>query len=314
MKRVFKLFAWLLLALAVLCGAFIIAYREPDRSVEELKARWAKPPSQFVEVAGMQIHLRDEGTAEGVPLVLLHGTGASLHTWDGWTEALKGKRRIIRFDLPAFGLTGPSPDGNYTIENYARFVVGVLDHLGVKRCVLAGNSLGGYVAWSTALLHPARVERLILVDSAGYPFEAKSVPLGFKLARTPVLNKLLEDVLPRGIVEDSVKNVYGDPSKVTPELVDRYFDLTTRQGNRKALVERFEQTQPGALAERVHELELPTLIIWGGKDRLIPPELARRFQREIAGSELVLFPELGHVPQEEGPAETAAAVEKFLIR
>jgi pimeloyl-ACP methyl ester carboxylesterase len=221
---------------------------------------------------------------------------------------------VIRYDLPAFGLTGPSPDSSYTIENYARIVVAVLDSLQVDRCVLVGNSLGGYVAWATAVLYPDRVERLVLVDASGYPFQSQSVPIGFKIARTPVLNKLMKDVLPRKVVENSVKNVYGDPSRVTPGLVDRYFDLTTRAGNRQALAERFRQTQPGSLAQRGPELKLPTLILWGGRDRLIPPEIGDRFHQEIAGSKLVRFNELGHVPQEEDPARTVKALKEFLVQ
>ena len=315
MKRAAKILGLTLLVLLLAAGALIVAYRVPDRSVEDLKARWAPPPSQFVAVAGMQMHLRDEGPREDpVPIVLLHGTSASLHTWEGWVEVLKVGHRVIRFDLPAFGLTGPSPDGNYTIDNYARVVVAVLDELGVDRCVLGGNSLGGYVAWATAVLHPQRVADLVLVDAAGVPFESQSVPIGFRIARTPVLNRLMEQVLPRSVVESSVKNVYGDPSKVTPELVDRYFELTTREGNRRALAERLRQTQPGPLAERIGELKQPTLILWGGKDRLIPPDIGERFHREIAGSKLVRFDDLGHVPQEEDPTRTAAAVEEFLAQ
>lgn len=203
---------------------------------------------------------------------------------------MQGQKRVISFDMPGFGLTGPAPDGNYSIENYVAFVTAVLDQLDVQNCVLAGNSLGGYVAWATALAHPERVQRLILVDSSGYPYNSSSVPLAFRIARTPVLGSLLGPVLPRSIVEKSVANVYGDPTKVTPELVDRYYDLTTRAGNRQALVQRFKQTQPGSLAAHVAELKMPTLILWGGKDRLIPPELAKRFNEEIAGSQLVVFP------------------------
>jgi len=315
MRRVFKLVGWLFLLLVVAAVIFIVVNRVPDRSVEELKARWAQSPSQFVEIAGMQVHLRDEGPREdSMPIVFLHGTSSSLHTWDGWVNALKDEHRVIRFDMPAFGLTGPSPDNNYTIENYSRIVVAVLDNLQIDHCVLAGNSLGGYVAWATAVLHPGRVERLILIDASGYPYQAQSVPIGFKIARIPVLNRLMEEVLPRGIVESSVKNVYGNPSLVTPELIDRYFDLTTRAGNRQALVERFRQTQPGSLAKLVPELKLPTLILWGGRDRLIPPDIGDRFHKEIVGSKLVHFNELGHVPQEEDPTRTVAALKEFLAQ
>ena len=284
----------------------------PDRPVSELKSRWAQAPSQFVAVGGMQVHLRDEGPRDDpTPIVLLHGTSASLHTWQGWTEALRGQRRVIRFDLPGFALTGPHPQDDYSIDAYARFVVAMLDQLGVQKVVLGGNSLGGQIAWATAAANPQRVERLVLVDSAGYPFEPKSIPIGFKIARIPALAPLMQNTLPRGMVESSVRNVYGDPAKVTPELVDLYYDMTVREGNRRALGKRLAQPMASA-PERIASLKMPTLIIWGGQDRLIPPDNAAKFAKDIAGSELVMFDALGHVPHEEDPAATVAAAKKFL--
>jgi pimeloyl-ACP methyl ester carboxylesterase len=313
MKLATKIIAGVLLLVAGALGAAFVAWRVPDQPVSALQAKWAPPPSQFIAVRGMQLHLRDEGPRDDpMPIVLLHGTGASLHTWDGWTRELERERRVIRFDLPGFGLTGPSPDGVYTIESYVDTVLAVADALHLQRFVLAGNSLGGYVAWATAVLHPERVDRLILVDTAGYPFQSQSVPLAFRIARTPILNRLMRDVLPRTIVASSLRDVYGDPSRVTPDLVDRYFDLATRAGNRAALVARFDQTQPGSLAERVHEIQVPTLILWGDKDRLIPLEFGERFARDIPDSQLVVFEALGHVPHEEDPARTVAAVLPFI--
>ena len=284
----------------------------PDKPVETLKDRWAKLPSQFVEVRGMQVHLRDEGPRDDpAPIVLLHGTSASLHTWQGWAEALRGQRRVIRFDLPGFALTGPQPQGDYSIDAYVRLVVAVLDRLGVQRAVLAGNSLGGQIAWATAAAHPSRVERLVLVDAAGYPFEPKSIPVGFRIARLPALAPLIQHTLPRSIVENSVRNVYGDPDKVTPALVDLYYDMTLREGNRRALGLRMALPR-ATHAERIGDLKVPTLILWGGQDRLIPPENAARFAKDIAGSQLVMFDTLGHVPHEEDPTATVAAVKRFL--
>ena len=315
MRVLAKAFAILLLAAAMLVAGFVAVNWAPDRPVSELKARWAPLPSDFVSVEGMAVHFRDEGARDDpAPIVLLHGTSASLHTWEGWSRALTANRRVIRFDLPGFGLTGPTPDGDYTIERYARFVTAMLDELGVRRCVLAGNSLGGQVAWVTALIATERVEKLILVDAAGYPLQSTSVPIGFRIARLPVLNKLAQFTLPRRVIEASLTNVYGDPRKVTPELVDLYFAMTVRAGNRQALAQRFSQIVPGALTERIPALKQPTLILWGGRDRLIPPEHGQRFQREIAGSRLIVFPDLGHVPHEEDPAGTVAAVQQFLAR
>jgi pimeloyl-ACP methyl ester carboxylesterase len=312
-----KIFVWILagaaVAAALFVAAFVVVNWAPDRPLSALTARWAPPPSVFIDVAGMKVHTRDEGVRDDPnPIVLLHGTSASLHTWEGWVEALKERRRVIRFDLPGFGLTGPSSDGNYTIESYVRFVTTMLDRLGVQRCVLAGNSFGGYVAWATALAQPHRVDKLILVDAGGYPLSASALPLGFRIAQWPVVNHLFETMLPRSLIETSVRAVYGDPNKVTPELVDRYYELTLREGNRKALAQRFVQARSGELVARVPELKLPTLILWGGRDGLIPPEAAARFHREISGSRLVVFDDLGHVPHEEDPDRTVAAVKDFL--
>ena len=312
-RGLLRALAWIAAAIALAAAGLVAFSWAPDRPVADLAPRWATPPSVFLEVDGLRVHLRDEGPRDDPsPLVLLHGTSASLHTWDGWAAALGPRRRVIRFDLPGFGLTGPFPDADYRPERYLRFMRALLDRLGVARCVLAGNSFGGQVAWMTALDQPQRVEKLILVDAAGYPFRSASVPLGFRLARVPVLNRLMSVVLPRALVAASVRNVYGDPAKVTPALVDRYYEITLREGNRDALVRRFAQFPSGPEAARIAELRLPTLILWGGRDRLIPPADAERFHRDIAGSTVALFPALGHVPHEEDPSGTAAAVSAFL--
>lgn len=311
---------WLLrlLGLLLMASALAVALsRAPDRPAESLVARWAPSPSDFIEVKGQVVHLRDEGPrGDPLPLVLLHGTSASLHTWDGWVAAIKPSRRVIRFDLPGFGLTGPFAGSyardDYRGDTYARFVIDMLDALRVPRAVIGGNSLGGEVAWRVATLAPARIERLILVDATGYRFEPESVPLGFRIARVPVLNRLGEHLLPRALVAASVAAVYGDPTRVTEALVDRYFELTLREGNRRALGLRMQQLDPGDDAVRLQSLAMPTLVLWGGRDRLIPPAIAARFAADIRGARLVTFPDLGHVPQEEDPPRTVQPVLEFL--
>ena len=191
MKIALRILGVGVIALLVFAVAGIIATWAPDRTVESLKARWAQAPSQFVEVAGMQVHVRDEGPRDDPrPIVLLHGTSASLHTWDGWTAELSKTRRVIRFDLPAFGLTGPHPQNDYSITGYVTFVIAVMDKLGVQRFALGGNSLGGQIAWATAVAAPSRVSALVLVDAGGYAFKPTSVPIGFRVARIPGLRRV----------------------------------------------------------------------------------------------------------------------------
>ena len=305
-------------ALLLVTALALALSRAPDRPVETLVARWALPPSDFVDVRGQVVHLRDEGPRDDpLPLVLIHGTSASLHTWEGWAAALKGQRRVISFDLPGFGLTGPfagqyTPD-DYHGDTYARFVLDLLNALQVPRAVVGGNSLGGEVAWRLAVMAPDRVAALVLVDAAGPAFTPESVPLGFVVASLPMVNRVAEWVLPRSLVAHSVASVYGDPTRVTPELVDRYFELTLRDGNRRALGQRMQHWVIGEGAGQIARITQPTLILWGGRDRLIPLAAGQHFQQQIAGSRLVVFDDLGHVPQEEDPARTVAPVKEFLL-
>ena len=292
--------------------ASLVATWAPDKSVAELSVRWAQAPSQFVMVDGLQVHLRDEGPRDDpVPIVLIHGTSDSLHTWDGWAEVLVRQRRVIRFDLPGFGLTGPNNDNDYSTARYVKFVAAVLDHLGVRKCVLVGNSLGGQVAWEAAVNMPQRVRQLVLMDAAGYPFHPTTLPLAFRLARSQVTRWLLQYVLPRGLVQGSLRNVVGDPSKVTPELVDRYYDMALRSGNRRALGYRMNEELTVDPAP-IKTLALPVLIMWGGRDRLIPLQFGQQFARDIAGSRLVVFEDLGHLPQQEDPLRTVREFQRFL--
>ena len=309
-----KTFRWLLLVVLLVLAAGLALSWAPERSVDSLKARWAPAPSRFMALQGMQVHLRDEGPRDDPePIVLIHGTSASLHTWDGWAQALRGQRRVIRMDLPGFGLTGPAPDGDYRMTRYADFIAALLDQLGVRRAVLAGNSLGGGVAWRTAVQHPDRVSRLVLVDASGYPLQSTSVPLGFRLAQIGWLKPVMGQLLPRRMIESSVRNVYANPDKVTPELVDRYYELTLRAGNRESLTQRMKLRETDAQAAGlIKTIRQPTLILWGAQDRLITEPSGQRFHQDITGSQYVVLDGLGHVPQEEDPARSVAEVLKFL--
>jgi pimeloyl-ACP methyl ester carboxylesterase len=323
----------------LLAGALALSWA-PDLPVEALTERWASAASgsRFINVQGLQVHVRDEGVrTDAEPIVLLHGTAASLHTWDGWAAELAKTRRVIRFDLPGFGLTGPHegklqglradvPAADYSTGMQVRFVLAALDALGVTQpVVLGGNSLGGQVAYEAALQAPGRVSRLILVDAAGYPFEYESMPLVFRIAlhtdKVPGLAWNMEHTLPRAIVGMSARNVYGDPSRVSEALVDRYEELALRAGNRRSLQWSLQQSwaareQPAgtmpAVSARLRQIKQPTLILWGRKDRLIPPMYGEQFAKDISGSKLVMFDTLGHVPHEEDAAQTVAAVQAFL--
>jgi len=294
-------------------AAVVTATWEPDRQLGKLVARWAPSPSAFIELDGMQVHVRDTGPRDDpAPIVLLHGMASSLHSWEGWQTALSGQRRVITVDLPGFGLTGPSAQGEYRIEAYTRFTLRLLDALGVKRVILGGNALGGEVAWQTALLAPDRVKKLILVDADGHQISQFSQPVAFTIAGARGLRWISERILPRSVIASSVRNVFGDPSKVSQTLIDRYFELNLRVGNRRALFQRMDQAESGAMQQRIHQIKQPTLVLWGAKDGMVPVAFADQFCAEISRCTKVIFPELGHLPQEENPAATLVPVRAFL--
>ncbi|MCA0931796.1 alpha/beta hydrolase [Lutimonas saemankumensis] len=313
MKSLGKIVKALLLILGVLILVMSLFFGQKDLSLEELKSTYAQPPSQFETMDGMQVHFRDEGNAKGkTPIVLIHGTGASLHTFDIWTGQLKKEYRVIRMDLPGFGLTGPFPDRNYSMERYTMFLKAFLTRRGVSKCILGGNSLGGAIAWQFAAKNPDRVEKLILIDAAGYPMESESRPIAFTLARIPLLNKALTYITPRSMVRSSVENVYADKSKVSDALVERYFKLTLRAGNRQALVDRMAMENDMKKADRIKDIVQPTLVLWGQQDRLIPVENAHRFHKDLPNSQLVILSNSGHVPMEESPDESLNSLLNFL--
>ena len=293
--------------------AFILLFVDRDIPLNELKIKYANSSSSFIAVNGMDVHFRDEGLqTDTIPIVLIHGTGSSLHTFNEWSDRLKKSHRVIRMDLPAYGLTGPFPDGNYTMAHYTAFLKDFLTALNIKKCVLAGNSLGGAIAWNFTLEQPSMVTKLILIDASGYPIASKSVPIAFSLAKIPVINKLLSFITPRFLVRASVENVYFDSSKVTDLVVERYFNLTLRAGNRKAFVDRLKTPKDTSTYNNIKYIQQPTLILWGSQDLLIPVENAYKFQEDLPNNTLVILENTGHTPMEESPLESLAPVINFL--
>ena len=313
MKTILKLLKYTFLLILFLAIGFLAFNWKNDVSVEDLKKKYANSESEFVEIDDMQVHYRDQGLAmDSIPIVLIHGTGASLHTWEGWISELKNEHRIITLDLPAYGLTGPNQTGDYSQDFYVSFMEKFLSKLSIKRCILGGNSLGGSITWAFALEHPARVSKMILVDAGGYPMVSKSVPIAFQIARMPVIGNLFKYVLPHSIIEKSLQNVYVHDERITPELIERYYDLASREGNRKAFLDRMKASISNDKYLKIKTLIMPTLIIWGQQDGLIPTDIADKFHQDLANDTMVVFKDLGHTPMEEDPASTVKAVKEFL--
>lgn len=306
---------WIGLLVGMAVSVFVWAAWEPDRQLGQLLARWAPEPSTFLELDGMQVHMRDTGPRnDPTPIVLLHGMASSLHSFEGWQTSLQDRRRVISVDLPGFGLTGPSPQGDYRIDAYTRFVLRLLDTLGVKHVVLVGNALGGEIAWQTAVLAPERVRKLVLIDSDGYPPAVLSMPAAFQVASMRGMRWVSERILPRAMVATSLRSAFGSDEKVTPDKIDRYFELNLRVGNRRALFQRMDQAQFGASSALIRRVQQPTLVIWGERDEMISPEHGSLFCQDIPHCQLVSFSGLGHLPQEEDAERTLRPLRDFLAK
>lgn len=278
-----------------------------DIPLEVLKERYTNSESKFIAIGELQVHYRDEGS--GPPLVLVHGTSASLHTWDVWTATLKDQFRVIRMDIPAFGLTGPNAAHDYSINAYCHFLKSFLEVLEVDTCYLAGNSLGGDIVWNFAERNPEIAKRAILIDAAGYKHK---LPFVMKLAASPI-GPLFKNITPRYIVSRSVHEVYGDDSKIKDSIIDLYYDMTLREGNRDAFIAK-SSLKRVYHTDRLSNIEIPTLILWGEADIWIDTTYAYKFHKDLPNSELIIYPGAGHIPMEEIPLITAEDARRFLLK
>ena len=313
MKRFFKWFA--IIVLAVIVGGLAVGYT-PDTDPAAMKAKYSSAASQFFALEpGLAVHVRDEGKRDGPALVLIHGSNASLQTWEPWVKRLGGKYRIISLDLPGHGLTGAHPGGVYDYPVFVDVVDKVMVRLGVTHAVIGGNSMGGGATWMYALAHPEKTDGLILVDAAGAPqWQSRKTPIGFRLVRMPVVKNLAKIITPRSIFASSLKTSVYDPALATDAMIDRYWELNRYPGNREASMRRFAYAHNNhpATKEMLSRIKAPVLILWGQEDNLIPVKSANWFADALPGSKLIIYPKVGHAPMEEVANQSAADVDAWL--
>ena len=313
-----RVFVGLLLVFAVLAAILAAVLYTPDLPRETLVAKYGSPASQFVAVPdGATVHLRDQGPREAPVLVLLHGSNASLHTWEPLVAALPD-RRIISLDLPGHGLTGPVPGAPYSHHAMAEFTLKLLDQMGLERFALAGNSMGGGVALALAAKAPTRVTQLILVDSSGARLrkgEGRRTdrPLAFRLAGNPVFAVVAQKFTPRFLASQGLEKSFSDQRYVTEAMIDRYHDLARYPCSRKATMQRFAAyVTDGPPIFDFDRITAPTLVIWGEEDHLIPVESVAFFEQRLPVTDRLVLPGVGHLPQEEAVQAVAKAIDRFL--
>jgi pimeloyl-ACP methyl ester carboxylesterase len=300
----------LLLSVVSLVGAGAWLYT-PDKSRAMLEAKYAGSPSEFLHVAGLRLHVRDTGPKDAPVLILLHGFGSSLQTWEPWARILSEGHRVIRLDLPGFGLTGPDATGDYSDARSIYVLAGLMDALSLARVTLIGNSLGGKLAWTFAAENPQRVKKLILISPDG--FASRGFEYG-KKADVPLFVRLLPYMLPAALVRANLAAAYGDATALRDDVVARYRDLMLAPGVRRAMIARMEQVELEPPELLLRRIQAPTLLVWGERDAMIPFSNAGDYMKAVGDCRLVSFPELGHVPQEEAPARALASVQEFLAQ
>jgi pimeloyl-ACP methyl ester carboxylesterase len=306
MKRIFLILAGLVLALLLAAGAWAWA---PDLPRAQLESRWAAPPSRFEAVLGTRLHIRETGPRDGPAVILLHGFGSSLHTWEDWAEGLQDRFRVVRIDIPGFGLTGPDPSGDYSDARSIALIAALMDRLGIARASIVGSSMGGRIAWAFAAAEPDRVEKLVLMAPDG--FASPGLDYG-KAAKVPLAARLLPWVLPPALLRMSLAPAYADAAAMTEARVERYGAMLRAPGVRQAILDRMGDhvlVPPEPILRRIRA---PVLLAWGEQDRMVPVTNAADYQREIPQARLVTWPGIGHVPMEEDPARTLREVRAFL--
>ncbi|MBY4636122.1 alpha/beta hydrolase [Sphingopyxis sp. XHP0097] len=304
--------------LAALVAGFVLLLT-PDTDREAMIAKYGGPDAAFAAgPAGQRIHYRDQGKRDGPVIILLHGSNASLHTWGPMVARLGADYRVVTLDLPGHGLTGATPDRDYGAAGMMAAVDVVAAKLSLDRFILGGNSMGGWVAWRYALARPENVEALLLLDASGMPLRKGEKPpesnIGFRILEYPLGRWLATRITPRALVEQSLRGSVSEEAFIDEAMIDRYWELLRFPGNREATVIRARTDREAHMAAKAGDIAVPTLILFGSEDRLINSTAAQSFAERIAGSEVVLLEGIGHLPMEEAPDRTAAAIADFLTR
>ena len=269
---------------------------EPDLGFAELQKRYGSTSSNVVNVDGMRIHYKDTGPQDAPVLLFLHGFGSSLQTWDVWAVTLEQKYRVIRLDLPGFGLTGPSSSNDYSELNDVNTLTQFVDKLGVSELSVIGHSMGGKIAWTFAAAHPDRVKALVLMAPDGFP---QPEAIGTKPYAMPAIMGLMKYCLPRYFVRKFIEPAFANESALDDKMVSRYHDMLRAPGVRAAILERGNQTIYTDPVPRLKKIKAPTLLLWGEEDKMIPSSNATSYAGVLAQSKTVFIPKLGHLLHEE---------------
>lgn len=304
-------------AIAAIIAVLLVTLSTPDGDAVAMRAKYGGATPAFARTPdGMSVHYRDEGCRHCPAILLLHGSNASLQTFEPLVRNLGDRFRLISYDQPGHGLTGPHPRDDYSAQGMFEAIAAVVEATGLEKFAIAGNSMGGWVAWRYALAKPQSISALVLIDSSGAPpspnAEKPRLYLGARIMRSSAGRFLAQFFTPRSVIRRSLLDSVAKDARVTEEMVDRYWELLRYPGNRRAAGLLAAADREPGYGQRLSEITVPTLILWGAEDRVIPPDNAKTFHEMIPNSDLQVFDGVGHLAMEEAPGRTAAAIDGFL--
>jgi pimeloyl-ACP methyl ester carboxylesterase len=304
-----RLLLYIPLLLVLLLCILITLWWRPDLDVDYLENKYAQESSRFMNIEGVRLHYRDSGNPNLPAIVLIHGFGASLHTWEAWAQDLQKDFRVIRFDLPGFGLTGPEPMQNYSDDRVNALLIKLLDTANIQKVTMIGNSIGGRIAWYFAAKHPERTEKLVLISPDGF----KSPGISYNnQPEIPWYLNSIKYIFPQFLFKQNLELAYTNPSVLTETLFERYYELALYPGNRQAMLDRMRATVLKDPQSFLKEIHCPTLLLWGDNDRMIPLSNAQDYLRLMPQASLQVLPNIGHLPQEESANMSLPFLREFL--
>ena len=305
--KALKIIALALISLILLAALYLWT---PDKSKAELEKIYGSPKNAYVSALGVNLHYQDTGPSKNaIPIVFLHGFGASLQTWETWAQALSEDYRVISVDLPGFGLTGEDPSGIYTDQRSVEVLEAFLKELKITKVVLVGNSMGGKFAWQFAARYPNQVAKLVLISPDGYA--SPGIEYG-KKPDVPAIADLYRYFFSKTFLAMNLEPAYANPKTLNDALVNRYYDLMLAPGVRGAILARMQQTVLQDPVPSLASIQVPTLLIWGEKDAFIPISNSNDYLKVMPNAKRVSLPNIGHLPQEEQPSIGLAALKEFL--
>ena len=307
------------IAIAVILGILLLFYsmikldiRYPsDISKESIEAKYLLESSDFIEIDGVNIHFAIDGS--GPDLLLLHANYANLIDWNPWVNLLKDHYRVIRIDIPGHGLTAADPSNDYSMQRTIFLLEGFLNAFEIQKLSIAGASLGGTIGLHYTRRNPEKVENLILVSPGALNPRIRGRNEPVKL---PKPFEIIAYFTPRLITESLLRGGFGDPENVTEELIDRWYDLLLREGQRDAQIARVNQYVSGDIDQVLSEVRAPALIMWGKKNNVVPVDLAYEMKDMMKNSlriEMIIYESGGHQLVQELGIQTGKDALEYLM-